>query len=177
MKKVLKISVLTLVMLFMVNCSKDESSDDSGSSGGAIPSAGWRIGTTNYTTFFTMKNVGQPNSIAAFDAIPSSENLNSVIVLFNNKTGIAAGTFKTALRSNQEDLLADEIMVSMGTGYSQTSGKYTKDYATAVGKSVNVTVTISGGKVKIVIQETNIVSTPINASSTTTTFAGTIIEK
>jgi hypothetical protein len=177
MKKVLKISVLTLVMLFMVNCTKDESTDDSGSSGGAIPSAGWRIGTTNYTTVFTMKNVGQPNSIAAFDRIPGLEDVNSVIILFNNKTGIAAGTFKTVIKPNQEDLLANEIMISMGTGYSQNTGKYLKDYVSAVDKSVNAVVTITGGKVKVVIPEIEIYSLPLNASSTKTTFAGTIIEK
>lgn len=177
MKKLLKISVLVIVALFTINCTNDDKKDDTNTGGGAVPSAGWRIGTTNYTTVFTMKNAGQPNSISAFDRIPGLEDVNGVFVLFNNTTGIAAGTYKVVTKPRQEDLLANEIMVAMSTGYSQSTGKYLKDYATALDKSVNAVVTITGGKVKVVIPEIEIVTIPINASSTKTTFAGTIIEK
>ncbi len=175
MKKVLKISVLTMVMLFMVNCSKDDSTDNAG--GGEIPSSGWRIGTTNYTTVFTLKNGGQPNSLAFFDALPNGNNLNSCIILFNNTTGIAAGTYKLVLKPEQSDLLPDEIMISVNNGYSQTTQQYTKAYATVTGQTVKATVTITGGKSKIVIPEINILTIPINSSSVTTTFAGTLVEQ
>lgn len=177
MKKNLKIFAIALMSIFMFNCSNDEKTDDTNTGGGAVPSEGWRIGTTNYTTVFTMKNVSQPNSFAAFDRIPGLEDVNSVIILFNNITGIAAGTYKTVIKPNQEDLLANEIMISMGTGYSQNTGKYLKDYTTALDKSVNAVVTITGGKVKVVIPEIEIITVPINASSAKSTFAGTIIEK
>lgn len=177
MKKILKTTAIALMSIFMFNCSNDDKNDDTNTGGGAIPSTGWRIGTTNYTTFFTMKNAGQPNSIAAFDAIPGSANLNTVAILFNNTTGIAAGTYKVVTKPDQEDLLSNEIMVSMSTGYSLTTDKYTTDYVTALDKSVNATVTITGGKVKVVVPEIEIVSLPISSGSAKSTFAGTIIEK
>lgn len=164
----------SLIAMSITACEK--SSDDTGSGSGSIPANGWRIGTTNYTTVLAMRNVGQPNSIGAFDAVPNANNLNTVIVLFNNTTGIAAGTFKVVTKANQSDLLANEIMVAPSTGYNQSTGQYNKQYATVIGETVDATVTITGGKAKIVIPQINIISVPINSSSTTSNFAGTIVE-
>lgn len=176
MKSLQNIKKTTLVLLaFMVTlfaCKKE----DTATSGGSIPTNGWRIGTTNYTTVMALRNVGMPNSIGAFDAIPGSNNLNTAIVLFNNTTGIAAGTFKVVFKANQSDLLANEIMVATSTGYNQTTGQYNRQYATVVGETVDATVTITGGKAKVVIPQINIISYPINSSSISTNFAGTIAE-
>ncbi|MFY7964276.1 MAG: hypothetical protein ACOVO1_05220 [Chitinophagaceae bacterium] len=160
---------------FVFSCKK--STDDTSSNSSTVPANGWRIGSTNYTTAFAMRNVGQPNSIGAFDAIPGGNNLNTAIVLFNNTTGIAAGTFKVVFKANQSDLLADEIMVGANTGYNQTSGQYDKQYATVIGETVNATVTITGGKAKVVVPQINIISYPVTASSISTTFTGTIAEQ
>ena len=172
MKKLLFTALVGIV--FFSACKKD---GDSPADSGNIPATGWQIGTTNYTTAFTLKNAGQPNSIAFFDALPTANNLNNVAVLFNNTTGIAAGTFKLVTKPNQSDLLADEIMVSPSTGYSQSSGQYNKQYVSVTGQAVSATVTITSGKAKVVVPSHNIISYPINASSTTTTLAGTLIEQ
>jgi hypothetical protein len=166
--------LISIASIGLYSCEK--STDDAGGSS-SIPANGWRIGTTNYTTLFSMRNAGQPNSIGAFDAIPNADNLNTVIVLFNNTTGIAAGTFKVVTKPNQSDLLANEIMVAPSTGYNQSTGQYNKQYATVIGETVDATVTITGGKAKIVVPQINIISVPINSSSTTSNFAGTIAEQ
>ncbi|MFY7900342.1 MAG: hypothetical protein ACOVNY_09170 [Chitinophagaceae bacterium] len=177
MKSLQNIKKTTLVLLaFMVTlfaCKKE----DTATSGGSIPTNGWRIGTTNYTTVFSMRNAGQPNSIAVFDAIPGTNNSSNVAVLFNNITGIAAGTFKVVFKPNQSDLLANEIMIGASTGYNPTLSKPDKEYATVPTLTVDATVTITGGKAKIVIPQINIVAIPASPSSITTTFAGTIIEQ
>jgi hypothetical protein len=165
---------LLCISTTIISCKKET---ESSSNNTTIPTNGWRIGSTNYTTALAMRNVGQPNSLGAFDAIPGGNNLNTAIVLFNNTTGIAAGTFKVVTKPNQSDLLADEIMVSANTGYNQSSGQYDKQYVTVVGETVNATVTITSGKVKVVVPQINIVSYPITASSTTSNFAGTIAEQ
>lgn len=157
------------------SCKK--STDDAGGGSSSIPANGWKIGSTNYTTTLALRNIGQPNSIGAFDALPNTNNLNTAMVLFNNTTGIAAGTFKVVFKPNQSDLLADEIMVGANTGYNQSTGQYNKQYATVAGQTVNATVTITGGKAKVVVPQINIISYPINSSSTTTSFAGTIAEQ
>lgn len=178
MKSLQKISKTSLILLaFVVTVFSCKKEDDATTGGGSIPTAGWRIGTTNYATVLAMRNVGQPNSIGAFDAVPSTNNLNTAIVLFNNTTGIAAGTFKVVFKNNQSDLLANEIMVAANTGYNQTTGQYNKQYATVVGETVDATVTITGGKAKVVIPQINIISYPINSSSVSTNFAGTITEQ
>ncbi|MCU0321614.1 MAG: hypothetical protein MUE72_04315 [Chitinophagaceae bacterium] len=166
--------LITIVSIGFSSCEK--STDDAGGSS-SIPANGWRIGTTNYTTVFSMRNAGQPNSIAVFDAIPGSNNSSNVAVLFNNITGIAAGTFKVVFKPNQSDLLANEIMIGASTGYNPTLSKPDKEYTTVPTVTVDATVTITGGKAKIVIPQINIVAIPATPSSTTTTFAGTIVEQ
>lgn len=176
MKKATIFSVLLIISLsIFASCSNDDG--DGNNNSGNIPANGWRIGTTNYTTLFSLRDPGSPNQISFFDALPIANNLNSTVVIFNNTTGISAGTFKVVIKANESDLLADEIMVAMGTGYSQTSGLYDKSYATVIGQTVNATVTITGGKVKIVVPQINIIQTPINASSATSNFAGTLVEQ
>jgi hypothetical protein len=177
MKKVILASNLLLLLLTVSSCftSCKKDSDSPGDSGG-VPTNGWRIGTTNYTKFMTMRNVAGANTISAFDAFPTSNNLNTAVVLFNNVTGIAAGTFKVVFRANQSDLLADEIMVAANTGYNQSTSQYDKQYATVAGQTVNATVTITSGKATIVVPQINIVSYPVTSSSINTTFAGTIAE-
>jgi hypothetical protein len=173
MKKLLKISVLTIMALFMVNCSSD---DSDGGGGGNVPGNGWKIGSTNYTTTFSMR-VDEMNSIVAFDAFPGGDNFNTASVLFNEITGIAAGTYKVVTKPNFEDLLADEIMISASTDYNNETEQYEKIYTAVFDQNVNATVTINGGKVKVVIPELNIITVPINSTSETTTFSGTIIEQ
>jgi hypothetical protein len=173
--KIAKLSMLFMTLsLFVSSCKKDDATTSNNSS---IPSNGWRIGTTNYTTLLAIRNVGQPNSIGAFDASPSANNLNTAVVLFNNTTGIAAGTYKVVFKANQSDLLADEITVGANVGYNQSTGQYATQYAVSPGQTVNATVTITGGKAKVVIPQINIVAYPSTPTSATTTFAGTLIEQ
>jgi hypothetical protein len=170
MKNLLKISVLTIMTMFMVNCSNDDND------GGGAPSNGWKIGNTNYTTSFSMR-IDEMNSIVAFDAFPGGDNINTASVLFNEISGIAPGTYKVVTKPNLEDLLEDEIMISTSTNYSNATGQYEKAYTAVFDQNVNATVTISNGKVKVVIPEINIITVPINSTSETTTFSGTIIEQ
>ncbi|PQJ74592.1 hypothetical protein [Polaribacter gangjinensis] len=172
MKNVLKITVFAIMTVFMVNCS----SNDDESLGGNIPSNGWRIGSTNYTTYLSMRNIAGANTLGAFDKIPG-DGTNTVAVIFNNTAGISAGTYKIVTTGNQSDLLADEIMIGTNINYNNSTGHYEKEFVPVIGQNVSATVTITGGKVKVVIPEINIVSLPISASSTTNTFAGTIIEQ
>lgn len=165
--------ILSLFITFF-SCKKD--SNDAGDSS-TIPANGWKIGSANYTTVFSMRNLSHPNSISAFDAIPTADNFNAVAVVFNNTTGIAAGTFKVVTKPNQSDLLANEIMVAPSTGYSQSTGHYNKQYVTALTETVDATVTITGGKAKIVVPQINIITYPITSTSTTSTFTGTIVEQ
>lgn len=174
-KKSIFRTFLFICLSILTACSNDSGDDNNDSSN--IPTNGWRIGTTNYATTFTISGAGLPTELAFFDALPNANNLNSVGVIFNSITGIAAGTFKVVTKPNESDLLADEIMVSMGTGYDQSTGQYDKSYVTVIGESVNATVTITNGKVKIVIPQINIIQTPINSSSATSNFAGTLIEQ
>lgn len=172
MKNKLSIYVCILLALVLTSCS---SSDDD-NLGGNVPTDGWRIGSTNYTTFLSMRNIGGPNSIGAFDKIPGN-GTNTVAVIFNSTSGISAGTYKIVATGSQNTLLADEITFGTSTNYDNATGKYEKEYVPVLGQSVTATVTVTGGKVKIVIPEINIVTLPITATSTTTTFAGTIIEQ
>lgn len=173
MKKLFILTALVGIVFFSA-CKKDGDSPSPGS--GNIPTAGWQIGTTNYNTFFTQRNAGLNNSILFADKIPGLNDVNTVIVLFNNITGIAAGTYKIVVKSDQTALLADEIMVSPNTGYTQSTGSYNKSFITVTGQTISATVTITGGKAKLVVPSHNIISYPINTSSTTTTFAGTLTE-
>lgn len=173
LQKTTKVTMLLIAIAATLFACKKE---DTSSSSGSIPANGWRIGTTNYTQALALRNVVMPNSIGAFDAVPTANNLNTAVVLFNNTTGIAAGTFKVVFRANQSDLLADEITVGANVGYNQTTGQYATQYAVSPGQTVNATVTITGGKAKIVIPQINIVAYPATPSSPTTTFAGTIQE-
>ena len=173
MKNLFKILVLTIATVFMVNCSSDDNGDNVN---GNVPANGWKIGNTSYASAFSMR-IDEMNSIVAFDAFPGGDNINTASVLFNEITGIAAGTYKVVTKPNLEDLLADEIMLSTSTGYSNATGQYEKVYTAVIGQNVNATVTISGGKVKVVIPELNIVTVPITSTSATTTFSGTILEQ
>ncbi len=174
MKKAIYLTVLSFLFLTL-NCSC--SNDDSNNSGNNVPTNGWRIGATNYTTFLCMRNIGEPNSVGAFDVMPGTNGLNSVIVLFNNISGIAAGTYKVVTKPDQSDLLADEIMVSMSTNYDEATGNYERQYVTELAETVNAIVTINDGKVRIEVPQINIISYPITTDSVTSNFAGTIIEQ
>ncbi len=174
MKKLFILTALVSIVFFSA-CTKEDDSPNTGS--GSIPTAGWQIGTTNYSTFFTQRNAGLNNSIMFADKIPGLNDVSTVIVLFNNISGIAAGTYKIVVKSDQTALLADEIMVSPNTGYTQSTGSYNKSYVSVLGQTITATVTITGGKAKLVVPSHNIISFPINTSSTTTTFAGTLVEK
>ncbi len=164
--------LLAVVCTSIVSCKKSSTENSN-----ATPSNGWKLGATTYTTAITFRNAGMLNTMVAFDAIPTPTNtVNRFSVIFNNTTGIAAGTYKLVTKPNQSDLLADEMMVSPGVGFS-SSGSMGTEYVTVAGQTVSATVTITGGKATIVVPNHNVVSVPINASSTTTTFLGTFVEQ
>ncbi|MFY7653064.1 MAG: hypothetical protein ACOVQE_10185 [Chitinophagaceae bacterium] len=173
MKKFFLLSAIATIFMFSA-CKKDA---DSTTNSGDVPGNGWKIGSTNYSIALSLRNIAGPSSIGFFDAAPSANNLNTVVVFFNKTNGIKAGSFKVVTKPDEDDLLADEIMIGPSVGYSQSTGQYNKQYASALGQTITATVTVTGGKAKIVIPSHNIVTVPINASSTTTTFAGTLTEQ
>ncbi|MFY7651276.1 MAG: hypothetical protein ACOVQE_01170 [Chitinophagaceae bacterium] len=174
MKKFLTLTAIAAVFMFS-SCKKD--SADGGKNTGDVTGNGWKIGSTNYSIALSLRNIAGPSSIGFFDAAPSANNLNTVVVFFNKTSGIKAGSFKVVTKPDENDLLTDEIMIGPSVGYSQSTGQYNKQYASALGQTITATVTITGGKAKIVIPSHNIVTVPINASATTTTFAGTLTEQ
>lgn len=172
MKNLFKISVLTIMTMFMVNCSNDDNND-----GGGSPSNGWKIGSTNYTTSVTQRfSTGAvENAITAIDVTGGASDLNTVIIIFSEETGIAAGTYRIVSELSGMLPAADEIMISAGTNYNEETGLYGTSYYPVAGQTLNATVTITGGKAKIVIPQMNVTPIPVG-SGTATTFVGTIVE-
>lgn len=172
MKKLLKISVLTIMAMFMINCSSDDSD------GGGSPSNGWKIGNTSYSNMFTQRfatSGSTPNAISALDISGGETDLNSLTIIFNQDTGIAAGTYKVVSELTGMMPAADEIMISAGTNYTEETGLYGTSYYPVSGQTINATVTITGGKAKIVIPQINVTPMPVG-SGTATTLVGTITE-
>lgn len=172
MKNALKTSALIILGLFMANCS----GDDNGGGGGNVAN-GWKVGGTTYSTQFTQRfatgNV--ENAINALDLSGGETDLNALIVIFNEEAGIAAGTYKIISELNGAMPAADEIFVNAGTNYTEATGQYGTNYYPTEGQSVNATVTITGGKVKIVIPQINVAPFPANSGSPTT-LMGTLVE-
>lgn len=168
MKKLVKISVLTLMTLFMVNCSNDDDNGDGG------PSNGWKIYTTSVTQRYATGS-GPNNAIAAIDVTGGASNLNSVIIIFNETNGIVAGTYRIKSDYSGAMPAANEILITAGTNYSEDTGTYATTYYPVDGQNIDAVVTISNGKAKIVIPQMNITTIPVG-SGTTNTFVGTIIE-
>lgn len=171
MKNVFKISILALAALLMVNCS-----DDDNSGGGSAN--GWSVGSTNYTTSITQRFAtgSIENAITAIDATGGQANLNTAIVIFSEETGIAAGTYRIITETDGMLPDANEIMISAGTNYDGATGEYGTSWYPVSGQTVDATVTITGGKAKIVIPQINVTPIPLG-SGTATTFSGTIIEQ
>lgn len=174
MKNVLKIALFTIMTVFMVNCSSNETEDL-----GNTPGDGWRLGSTNYSTTITQRVAtgSIENSITALDLSGGASNLHVAYVIFNEGTGISAGTYKVVQEITGELPKAGEIVIGAGTGYNNSTSVYESTYYAVPGQNVNATVTITGGKAKIVIPQINVAKWPYSSTSEVTTFAGTIVEK
>uniref|UniRef100_UPI00404ABADE hypothetical protein n=1 Tax=Flavobacterium sp. TaxID=239 RepID=UPI00404ABADE len=170
MKKLLKISVLTIMTMFMVNCS----SDDNGGGG----AASWKLGGTTFNQGFMMKaDVGVFVNYLAFDKVPTADEinnnsnsnitLNSFSVMFKNEP--AAGSYDIVYHSDATQLAADEVMIAV-------ENKTTNKRYAAFDVNAQATVTVSNGKIKVVVPEIELQEASA-AQGVTETFSGTLVEQ
>jgi hypothetical protein len=168
MKKIL-LPIIAFVCILSVGCKKS----DTNTPAPTIPSNGWTLGSTTYTTFYGFRVVdGSDGSmfLSVVDRNPVDPAVNSALVAF--KTVPAAGTYKVVAWTGVSSTLgANECSVS--AGYDQSSGSTHIYNSTGTG-TVYVTVSISGGKFTMVVPEIPVAnqSTP----SDVTTFKGTLKE-
>ncbi len=114
----------------------------------------WTLGGTSYTTVFSYRNVtggGSSNTLLSFyDSIPSGSNpnVNSVNFTFNTAP-TASGTYQLS-GTVGGTLTATQCELSAGGAG--------KSYA-YIGTPVNITVTVTGGKITIVVPEITLKST------------------
>jgi hypothetical protein len=167
MKKIL-LPILALVCILAVGCKKSSTTNTP-----TIPSNGWKLGATSYTTFFGFRSVdGTDGSmfLSVLDRSPVDPAVNSALVAF--KQVPTAGTYKVVAWTGVSSTLgATECAVS--AGYDQSSGSTHIYNSTGVG-TVYVTVTLTGGKFTMVVPEIPVANqaTPSDVS----TLTGTLIE-
>jgi hypothetical protein len=147
MKKTLTLAA-AVIMLFMSACKKDGSNKKSISGDN-----GWTLDGVSYKTGLTYKTTtsgGEPTTLINFwEAAPNADHrVNGVAVSFK-QSPTASGTFH--LKGGVGGTLAaDEFELAAST--------LTKTDA-YLGTTVDITVTVTGGKLKIVIPEISLKST------------------
>jgi len=164
MKNVLLVLATAIVVL--PSCSKKSSSSPSPTPG--IPANGWKLGTTSYTTVLSGRSGA--NTLSAFDAIPSgsSPTVNSFIINFS-AFPTAGGTYHIVHYVGGTTLGANEIGVS-GAVYA-TMG----DYLSTGNDNVSATVTVTGGKIKVVVPSVWVKN--ISSSGDSLQLTGTLVEQ
>jgi hypothetical protein len=167
MKKII-LPIIAFACLLAVGCKKSSTTNTP-----TVPSNGWMLGATSYTTFYGFRVVdGSDNTmfLSVVDRNPVDPAANSALVAF--KQIPAAGTYKVvAWTGVSSTLAANECAVS--AGYDQSSSS-THIYNSTGAGTVYVTVSVSGGKFTIVVPEIA-VANQSNASDVST-LKGTLKE-
>jgi hypothetical protein len=160
--------LITICIMCLGACKKDANKKKTNNS---VPADGWTLGTTQFTEAVgarTITNSGGHSYtvIVAFDAPPSGSNptTNTFQAVFATAPG-ANGTYHVVLFPGPTVLAADEVgIVAAGPDASYTS--------TGTGP-VDATVTVTGGKVKVVVPAVQVKKT---TSSDVLNVTGTITE-
>ncbi len=134
-----------------------------------IPANGWELGTTSYTSVIVAK--AGPNIISALDGTPSGSSpaVNSLNVYFSAFPA-TGGTFAIVQYPSTTPLTSTQIGVTAGLYATATT------YASTGSDAVNATVTITGGKLKIVIPEVWVKKTGSGAMDSLK-LTGTVLEQ
>ena len=143
MKKILALASVALFLLTS-SCKKDDGADTQVSASGS-----WTLnGVTHKAAYTTKSTTSDGNTLfMAFDKLPNDPAVNSFNLSF--KTAPTAGgtyqlvAFGSATASNQVEVFA-----------GSSAGVYAYR-----GAAINVTVTLSGGKYKVVIPEITVMGT------------------
>jgi hypothetical protein len=161
MKRQLGAALLAFVLL--ISCKKD--SDDT-----TATTSGWKLGTTSYTTAFATRiNTGSGTTpgiaLTAMDAIPTSSNTSSLntFVAYFSTAPTANGTYRVVAYPGT--LSATQVGIVAG-GPNGT-------YASTGAGTVDATITVSGGKITIVVPPVTVKKT---TSAEELTASGTIKE-
>jgi hypothetical protein len=167
-----KLFILLSVVLSMTACTRESDTPDTSAT------ASWKLGTTNYTQAFAIKqNAGPFVQYLALDRVYSSTELsnnsnatktfNGFFLMFKTAP-TASGRYKIVFKVDPTLLAADELMFSMQDRTLNKSYFSTNSTATA-------DVQVTNGKIKVTIPNTTVqqegVATPI-----TTDASGTFIE-
>ncbi len=151
-------------VLIAPSCKKSSSSTPAPSS--SIPSNGWKLGTTTYSTVLTNR-LASINELSAFDGTPSGSTpaVNTLNVYFSALPS-TGGTFHIV--SYPATLASNEIGIAAAT-YSPGA-----DYVTTGHDGIDATVTVTGGKIKVVIPSVWVKNTSAGDSLKLT---GTLVEQ
>ena len=158
---------LTAISLLFASCKKSSSS----SSTTTIPSAGWKLGTTSYTSAYVARfgvtgSAGTSVELTALDALPTASAPNKCTIYFPTYP-TTGGTFHVATVGTTISLSATQIGVTAEIGATATY------YASTGLDNIDATVTVSGGKIKVVIPD---VWVKIVGGTDSLKLTGTVLE-
>ena len=128
-------------VLIAPSCKKTSTSTPAPSS--SVPSNGWKLGTTTYSTVLTNR-LASINELSAYDGTPSGStpSVNTLNVYFSTLP-TAGGTFHIV--NYPATLGVNEVGVAAAT-YSPGA-----DYVSTGHDGIDATVTVTSGKIKVVI--------------------------
>lgn len=150
----------TAMILFFTSCKKENTSTDSGS---------WQLGATTYKVAYSGKTQlsgSTSNTLYIFSDVVlqgSNPQANTLNLAFTAPPA-ASGTYQL-VSSASSGITGNQVQVSAG---SQSSS-----YA-YIGSAVNVDVTVTGGKIQVVIPQVTMTST---SGQPTVTLSATVREK
>jgi len=160
--------LITVCIMCLGACKKDANKKKTNSS---VPADGWTLGTSQFKEAVGARTVTNSGGhtytvVVAFDALPSGSDptTNTFQAVFATAP-TANGTYHVVLFPGPTVLAADEIgIVAAGPDASYTS--------TGTG-SVDAAVTVTGGKIKVVVPAVQVKKT---TSSGALNVTGTITE-
>jgi hypothetical protein len=168
MKKLL-LSIVSAGIL-VASCSKkdDPAPTTPTTTTPTIPTDGWKLGATSYTSVVVART--GPNSISAFDAVPSgSSPTSNTLNVFFSAFPTASGTFAIVQYPSASPLTATQIGVTAAVTASSST------YASTGTDGISATVTVSGGKIKVELPEVWVKKTG-SGSTDSLKVTGTVTE-
>ncbi len=165
-KKKMKHILLSIAVLSLLAASCKKSSSTSTTPSSSVPSNGWKLGTVSYSTVLSARSGG--NLLSAFDAVPSGSNpsVNTFIVYFS-ALPTTGGTFHI-VHYPAASLASNEIGVAAAI-YATSA-----DYLSTGSDGIDATVTITAGKIKVVVPTVWVKKT---SGTDSLQLTGTLIEQ
>ncbi len=163
------LALITVCIMCLGACKKDANKKPTNTSN--VPADGWTLGTTQFKEAIGARTITNSGGhaytvVVAFDALPSGSNptTNTFQAVFATAP-TANGTYHVVLFPGPTVLAADEIgIVAAGPDASYTS---------TGSASVDATVTVTGGKVKVSVPAVQVKKT---TSTDVLNVTGTITE-